>query len=463
MTRFPLSTALAILTLGGSLAVLPKLAPAVKPPRLADLATLADFTPERTPLSPLTRHVDEPPAPVFRARLTHAPPLLDDANGGLDRFYEALARTERHEPRAVTRISHYGDSPTTADLITGDVRALLQARFGDAGHGFILLGKPWAWYQHRGADLSSSGWKMLPATNFISRDGIYGLGGVNFIGGAGARTRIQLDDPGQSEFDLYYLAQPGAGTIDVFADGGSEPSARIPTAADTQAPGFASFDIPNGVKSLEVKPDGPVRLFGLTAEKPGPGVVYDSIGLNGASVTVLTRMFNAAHWAAELEHRRPHLVVINYGTNEADFAAFIDKQYEKELREAIRRVRAALPDASILVMSPMDRGRRDGADIVTMDTIPKLVSIQRRVAAETGCGFFDTFDAMGGAGTMSRWYAAQPRLVSADFIHPNPAGGKIIAAVFVKQIEMGLARYNLRVRSNALTSSLRPGSPARAR
>lgn len=72
------------------------------------------------------------------------------------------------------------------------------------------------------------------------------------------------------------------------------------------------------------------------------------------------------------------------------------------------------------------------------------MDIQQRVAGETGCGFFNTFAAMGGAGTMSRWYNATPRLVSADFIHPYPAGGKIVAAAFVKQIEQGLNRYKLR-------------------
>ena len=451
MARFPASTALAILTFGALMTfaprVLGKLAPKLAAPRFDDLSRLADFTPERTPMSPLVRHVEEPPMPVFRPHQSLAPALLDDANGGLDRFYEALANTERRVPGAITRISHYGDSPTTADLITGDVRAMLQARFGDAGHGFILLAKPWAWYQHRGAELSSSGWQIFPATRFVSKDGIYGLGGVNFTGNAGARTRLELDDPGQTRFDLYYFAQPRGGTVDVFLNGASEASTRIDTAADAPGPGFASFEAPNGAESIEIKADGPVRLFGLTAEKSTPGVVYDSIGLNGASITVLTRMFNAGHWEAELDHRHPNLVTINYGTNEADFAAFIDKQYEKELREAIRRVRAALPEASILVMSPMDRGRRNGpGDIVTMDTIPRLVAIQRRVASETGCAFFDTFDAMGGPGTMSRWYNAQPRLVNADFIHPNPAGGKIIAAVFVKQIEQGLARWKLRNR-----------------
>ena len=92
----------------------------------------------------------------------------------------------------------------------------------------------------------------------------------------------------------------------------------------------------------------------------------------------------------------------------------------------------------------MDRGYRTGpGEIETMPTIPRIVAIQRRVAAETGCGFFDTYAAMGGEGTMARWYAAQPRLVSADFIHPVPAGGKLIAVAFTREIEAGLERYKL--------------------
>jgi hypothetical protein len=93
----------------------------------------------------------------------------------------------------------------------------------------------------------------------------------------------------------------------------------------------------------------------------------------------------------------------------------------------------------------MDRGHRTGIDdIETMETIPRIVDIQRRVARDTGCAFFDTFAAMGGAGTMARWYTARPRLVSADLIHPYPTGGKQIASTFVREIEAGLARYKLR-------------------
>jgi len=473
VTPFPTKTALTIATLGALFALLPRVAPAIKGPRLSQLASLAEFDPGRTPLIPMTPHRTEEIAiepPIIHTLAKPTAPLLEDSNGVLDRFYALLWRTERKEAGAVTRVTHYGDSPTTADLITGDIREQLQARFGDAGHGFILPAKPWAWYQHRGVSLSGAGWQIVPATHLEIKDGFFGLGGVSFTAGAPARTHIHLDDPGQSRFELYYLQQPGGGTVtvttkeatrntapDTARDTATRDSAardtamqdktvaEIPTAGEAKTPGFALFTVAGGASNLELRTEGPVRLFGLTAEKPGPGVVYDSLGLNGASITVLSHMFNQQHWAAELRRRNPDLVVINYGTNEADFAEFVDKHYEKELREAIRRVRAALPGASILLMSPMDRGHLTGpGEIETMPTIPRIVATQRSVAQETGCAFFDTFTAMGGAGTMARWYTAEPRLVSADFIHPYPAGGKIVATLFVKQIESGLSRYKLR-------------------
>jgi lysophospholipase L1-like esterase len=469
MRDFPLHTALSIVTLGALIAL-------IHPPNAAQLRGLVEFTPELTPLSPMVRHVDAVPLPPparAPAGLAHgnppvagppiagppiaepltagsltAGPLLDDSSGVLDAFYRALSRTGNREPGAVTRIVHYGDSPTTADLITGDVRALLQARFGDAGHGFILPAKPWAWYQHAGVRVNGSGWEMVPASRFEARDGLFGLGGVSFTGGVSADSKIVFEKAGYTQFEIWFLRQPEGGILTVIAD--DVPLGRIDTSGPTKAADFAVFQTPSPASTLALRVvQGHVRLFGVSAENGRAGLVYDSLGLNGASITVLSRMFNQSHWATELQHRHPDLVVVNYGTNEADFPAFIDTQYEKELREAIRRLRAALPETSLLIMSPMDRGYRTGTgEIETMPTIPRIVALQRRVARETGCGFFDTFQAMGGEGTMARWYTAQPRLVSADFIHPYPAGGKTIAVTFVREIVSGLNRYQLKESQN---------------
>jgi lysophospholipase L1-like esterase len=445
MKGYPLHTALTIALAALLLDGLRLVVPAIHGPDFSQLAAIVNFTPEGTPLSPLARHSEPALDPPPRTRAQPVT-LLEDANHGLDHFYQALWRTERREPGAVTRIVHYGDSPTTADLVTGDVRRLLQKRFGDAGHGFILVAKPWAWYQHRDVQLTATGWQDVPASRFEARDGLFGLGGVSFTGSANASTSIVLENRGHSRFEVWYLRQPEGGVFTFWADGRQLGS--VDTGGSATEPGFAPFVAEDGASELELRVEhGPVRVFGITAEKAGPGVVYDSLGLNGASITVLSRMFNQEHWAEELRHRNPDLVVVNYGTNEADFASFIDnaRLYERELRTAIGRLRQALPEASVLVMSPMDRGARTGPGVIeTMATIPRIVAIERRVARETGCGFFDTFAAMGGEGTMARWYTAQPRLVSADLIHPYPEGGRMIAAIIARETSAGLNRYKMR-------------------
>jgi lysophospholipase L1-like esterase len=445
MRAFPIRTALTIATFALILAAVSRVVHGVEPPSPQSAVAILAFTPETTPLRPWHPHTTpEPigPPPSLLAGRAAIHPALDDRKSALDHFYAALWRTERGLPMAITRILHYGDSPTTADLITGDTRQLLQKRYGDAGHGFTLIGKPWAWYEHRGVELSSHGWQMDPGTRWDLRNGLFGLGGVVFSGHTGAYSRVTLRDPSQTLLEVWFLRQPNGGSIEISSAG--QPIGNIATDAPARTAGFASFELPPGTGTLEFSTEGSVRLFGITLEKQRTGVVYDSVGLNGASVSMLALIFNASHWAEELRHRNPDLVVLNYGTNESSFAAFLTREYEIELREAIRRVRAALPNASILVMSPMDRGHQNGGEIETLPTIPRIVDIQRRVAAELDCGFFNTFEVMGGAGTMARWYDSQPRLVSADFIHPTPAGARIVATAFVRELINGLNRYKLR-------------------
>src|SRR5690242_18577056 len=145
MREFPFQTGLTIAAVGFLLSGVRLLTPAIKGPETSQLMDMVDFAPGRVALSPITPHSEpEPPAAPPKAHLQNSVFLLEDSAGVLDRFYESLWRTEKREDGAVTRVVHYGDSPTTADLITGDIRLFLQKRYGDAGHGFVLPAKPWA-------------------------------------------------------------------------------------------------------------------------------------------------------------------------------------------------------------------------------------------------------------------------------------------------------------------------------
>ena len=444
-SRFPFKTVLAILVLADALIgwhFYVDSAKGLAPGILAETFSLrwphppAPEVPNAPPIQPQENGKPQAISPVF----------VDDANS-LDPFFAALWQLEQanqaqNQPGGVVTVLHYGDSPTTADLITGDVRAQLQHRFGDAGRGYTLIAKPWAWYGHRGVEIGDHGWKMRTGVGLM-REGIYGLGGAAFEGQPGAWSKFRLTESEQSAVDVEYLARPGGGAFAVEAD--DQRITEQTTAAETQATASVRVELPIGTKSVSIRPtSGSVTLFGADFRRGPRGLLYDSLGLNGATVTVLARVLQPVLWKQEIDRAQPALIVVNYGSNESSFGSFVHKQYAAELRLAIQRLRVAAPEVPILVMSPMDRGERGGLDeIRTMPTIPEIVAIQRQVAAETHCAFFDTYDAMGGDGTMSRWYAATPRLVTADFLHPTPQGATIVASRFVDQLGLGYNRWKM--------------------
>lgn len=392
-------------------------------------------------------------------------PLMDP-EASLDGFFRLLQAaeagnasdaggTQRGTSQEPVHILHYGDSPTTADLITADVRRRLQQRFGDAGHGFSLVAPPWAWYQHSGVKLSAAGWSLLSPAMGRRGDGMYGLGGVSFEGDAGAYSEVTLQDSSHTRVRVYFLKRPGGGSFSIEADGVD--LAETSTAADRVESGSQTFPIPAGTRKVAMRVEhGSVRIFGLEFFKNRPGVVYSSLGLNGGSTEVLSRHMEARHWAEQLRAARPKLVVINYGTNESVYKEYVSKQLETELRKAVLRVREAVPEAAILIMSPMDRGvRNEEGNIQTAATIPQVVAIQQKVALEMKVAFFNTFAAMGGSGTMARWYASNPRLVGGDYIHPMPAGAKLVGDLLFEGLEEQYRMFKLRELRRSLVKETR--------
>ena len=459
--KFPLKTALAICV---TVAMLGVWRAEVDRSKGFDARTVAEAFQLKWPARPAAPVPARPRAAPYGLIAGPISPVFSDGAGNLDSFYAALWNLEQGNGGIVT-VLHYGDSPTTADLITGDVRAQLQRRFGDAGRGYTLVAKPWAWYGHRGVEMSDHGWSIRTGVGLV-REGVYGLGGAAFEGKAGTWSRFRLTEGEESAVDVEYLAKPGGGSFSVEGDDGQ--LTEQSTGADAETTASVHVPLPIGTKAITIRTtEGSVTLFGADFRRGSRGVLYDSLGLNGATTSVLSRVMEPELWKQELDRAAPALVVVNYGSNESSFGSFVHKQYGSELRLAIQRIRQVTPKASILVMSPMDRGERRGLDeIATMSTIPEIVGIQRQVAADMGCAFFDTYDAMGGDGTMARWYAASPRLVTADLLHPTPQGATIVAGLFVDQLGLGYDGWKMRhgitlpTATAAATTKTQPGNGA---
>jgi hypothetical protein len=245
---------------------------------------------------------------------TSKPGEIEDPSGkALVRFFNSLRVVETQCGQA--RISHYGDSPITNDGITATVRRKLQQRFGDGGHGFILAGKPWGWYQHDGVTLEARGWQSN-AMWYTRGDTLFGLGGANFIAAMpqayASFSTSTTSEFGQrvSAFDIYYLAQPNGGELLIEVEGQS--AQRITTNSDAPRSAFHRVSVAAGAHKLTLKPagNGAVRLFGVVLDAGERGVQYDSLGVNGAFVGLLSHYLDETHWREQLRHRQPNLVIL---------------------------------------------------------------------------------------------------------------------------------------------------------
>ena len=354
------------------------------------------------------------------------------------RFFESVARLESGAAQDDVRIVQFGDSHTAADIETAVVRRALQGRFGDGGRGFVALGKPWKGYLQDGVRCGmSSEWspeRGKLAKGKFSGDGLYGLAGIGVAtGGRGARAWTDITTR-TARTEVAYLEQPNGGSFDVFVDGIRV--VRISTRGDRTTSAFRTFDVSEGAAhQLEVRAtgDGDVRVFGISLDRAQPGIVFDALGINGARVTTCLQ-WNESHWAEQLKHRSPALVVLAYGTNESTDENMPAPTYERQLVDLLGRVARAVPAASCLLMGPPDRAVRDGDAWTTSTKLKEIITSQRRVAEAAGCAFYNQLEAMGGEGTVAGWAQEDPPRAQKDRVHLTREGYAQLGSSFASDM-----------------------------
>jgi lysophospholipase L1-like esterase len=350
----------------------------------------------------------------------------------LRRLYESLAHLEDGSAKDDLRILQYGDSHTASDLPTATVRRLLQQRFGDGGRGFVAIGKPWKKYTQDAIHTGMSKEFMPEKGRRGLGDGAYGLLGIA-IESSEKSAKAWLDvTASSSRLELAYLEQPRGGSFDVFIDGAKP--VRVASKAAKAQSAWRAFDVAEGPHKIEVRAadDGDVRLFGVALDRAAPGVVVDALGINGAQIhTALA--WNEAHFAEQLKHRAPDVVVLAYGTNES-LEKLAAADYERKLVDLLGRVARAVPTAACLLIGPPDRAALTKGTKDDWKTAPKLVEIvesQRRVAEAAGCAFYDQLEAMGGPGSIAVWSKEPHPRGGKDRIHLTRDGYSALATAFV--------------------------------
>jgi lysophospholipase L1-like esterase len=177
-----------------------------------------------------------------------------------------------------------------------------------------------------------------------------------------------------------------------------------------------------------------ITIFGVAEELDRPGLVYDALGLPGATAIVADG-FDKAAFAAQLAERAADLYVFFYGTNESALQRFDPEQYRAHYASLLSTMRSASPDADCLIMGPTDRmvKKEDGTWQEVVALRPVIAAL-RQVAEQEGCAFWSSRAAMGGKDSMAAWLGSDPPRAHWDHVHLNELGYAQLAQMLMKEV-----------------------------
>jgi GDSL-like Lipase/Acylhydrolase family len=382
-------------------------------------------SPPKVHFSPMTQRI------AFEAineRALHQASAMDGA-AALVPFFEQISHPQE---KGSVHILQYGDSHTASDDWAGMMREAFQQKFGAGGSGFTLAGHPFLGY--RRFDIRGSNSRGWYTDGLVGRkgDGSYGLGGVSLTTQASGETVTVSTNCEQIE--LHYLQQPDGGSFEFAVDGVAVETIDSNGALE---PGIYKYSPSAGSHEYTVRTlkRAPVRLLGWVAQNPS-GITYETLGINGAQAGMLLD-WNQGVLAGEIAAREPALIVLAYGTNEALSPKWTAEEYSATFTEVIHRLRAAAPLASILIVGPPDCEKRLRGGHYPFPHLDDVIQVQRRVALENGCAFWDWRTRMGGPGSVREW--VQAGLGQGDFVHLTGAGYRLVGSMLFGEL---MAQYN---------------------
>jgi lysophospholipase L1-like esterase len=259
-------------------------------------------------------------------------------------------------------ILQIGDSHTAADYFTGEVRRILQERFGDGGPGYLVVGTPHPGIRHSLIKSSlSAGWTYATLQK-SNGSGPFSLTGFTAATSAPHET-VSLTAETEAPYGLIEISTrtgPGRGAIEVALDNIVCAEKHLASDNDERIVWriFPSQCHKREFKALTIttRDNGAVTLDAIGLFEKPAGLTYSNIGFPGATIDIINK-FEPAILTQELKRLAPQIVVLAFGTNEG-FKDDIDvEDYRAHFNDAVARIRAALPSVKLVMILPPDAAR----------------------------------------------------------------------------------------------------------
>ncbi len=367
--------------------------------------------------------------------------LIEDysggAQGGMERFYHAL-RNSRSLNRPV-RIAYFGDSFVEGDILTCDLREMLQDRFGGMGAGWVDCGH--TSNSNRGtAKVTSNGMVSYAVMNRSTfNKNLQGISERYFVPSRSAWVNISgtsfRKHIAQGERSEIYFKTRSPLTLTASLNGGKEETFRMEGSGKVQS-AMVKGNIKKVKWAVNDAKEG-IYFYGATIEGDH-GITLDNFSMRGSSGITLKGIPD--NTLADFAEIRPYdLIILHFGLNVAsskNTKAYYE-HYKKQMVNVVNKMKRSFPHAAFLVISISDKDERTQSGINTMRGLETLVAYQNMVAAETHTAFFNLYKAMGGKNSMKAMAESQPPKANRDYTHINYRGGKFLAKKIYDAIMAG--------------------------
>ncbi len=345
------------------------------------------------------------------------------------------------------RILHYGDSQIENDRMTSLMRYRLQKVYGGSGCGLVPAvplyhGNP----TYR--ELIEGEWVRY--TGFGKRDTTLthrSYGAMNSF------TLVPADSAGE-EVSLRFEFRKGRRAsrftnmkiyLHAYSDTGLIAIHVNDTISDTVRNVYKGFQIvefhpevtaQNIQINFELKEGG--RIYGISFDADA-GIQIDNLAMRGSSGIEFRRQ-DSTYLKNMLQFLNPGLFIMQFGGNTVPYIKRTG-YYKSAFKKELIYLRELCPDAAIIVIGPADMSRKEKGRFITWESVEPVRNALRSAALESGCAFWDMYEAMGGENSMHAFVLSNPPLATTDYIHFTPKGANLMTEMFCNSLMLEYSRY----------------------
>lgn len=343
-------------------------------------------------------------------------------------------------------IVHIGDSHLQADFLSGKFRKKLQTFFLGAmgGRGFVFPYKVAKTNNPINYKVSSFGeWESCRNVE-KNKDCLLGVSGISVTTtDTSAYIKVSINDPDMEGYDFDRLM--------VFHEAGLEyytPKINSDNLINTtvnNALGCTIFEFDKNINKIVVgieRTDSLQQRFtlhGLNFASADPGIIYHTIGVNGAQYESYLR---CQHFTNHLSALKPDWVIVSLGTNDAYTTSFDTLKFKENVQQMVKKIKVAAPECSILLTTPADHLYKKTQVNYNAKAASQII---KQVAKTENLSCWDFYDIMGGAGSVNHWHYYG--LAHTDFLHFTKAGyeyqANLLFQAFLKAYDNYLIQHFL--------------------